>query len=162
MKRREAIGFVTAFVICSSAPGALAAPPHHHHHRVSALGGTCQGSASAIAQYCEEIPGARGGHPPGPGTPTLSVALPPAAVRRLTQAPRLWPLLRIPAAGAPPSGRGHLSGIAREATLSGSTPGATVDTASVWTPMLLVLAGIALLLGGVAALRRWRLAGPPS
>src|SRR5438270_9789307 len=103
MKRARGIGFVTAITLAIGAPGAVAASPHHHH-RTSALGGSCQGAASAIAQYCEVIPTARGGEHPGPGTPTLLSTLPSRAVRRIAPLPTR-PLLRIPAAaGLPASG----------------------------------------------------------
>ena len=155
----EGIGFVTAVLIWSGAGGALAAAPHHHH-RVSALGGSCRGSASAIAQYCEVIPGAAGGHHPASGTPTLSGTLPLGAVQQLAQGPQLRSLLRIPAAGvgnSRPGGHG-LAGAARPSAGIGQSG---ADATPLWTAMILVLAAIAVLLGGAEALRR-RLTGHPS
>jgi hypothetical protein len=149
MQRTGGVGFVTAVALAVGTAGAAAAPPHHH--RVSALGGSCVGTASAIAQYCEVIPGAGGGHHPRPGTPTLSWTLPSGAFAQLAHTPALRPLLRIPAASSrPETGLGALG-------TANAGPPAGVDSASVWTPMVLVLAGIALLLGGLAVVRRRRL-----
>lgn len=149
MKRTGAIGFVTAAVLWAGAAGAMAAPPHHH--RVSALGGSCIGSASAIAQYCEVIPGAGGGQHPGQGTPTLSATLPWPTVLHLATNPRFRWLLKIPAATRPGAGQGT-RGIATAGTSAPTSTG----SAALWTPMVLVLAVIALLLGAVEIARRRR------
>ena len=166
MKRMKGIGFVTAAVVWSTTAGAAAAPPHHHHHRVSALGGTCQGSASAIAQYCEDIPGAGGGHHPGSGTPTLSAALPAKAVRQLLHTPALRALLAIPAAAPGRAARGAQrpgagTGFApMNGTSAGVSSSTGADTAALWTPMVLILAGLAALLAGIEIVRRRRLGRP--
>lgn len=149
-KRTATAGFVTAAALWLGASGAVAAGPHHH--RVSALGGSCQGSASAIAQYCEEIPTPAGGQHPGPGTPTVSTTLPPAVVSRLGQAPRLRPLLRVPAAGRFPGANGL--GLA---TGSAGLSGRGADSTGVWAPLILTLALIALVLGAMEIGRRRRL-----
>jgi hypothetical protein len=162
MKRTGGVGFVTVVVLALSGTPALAGAPHHHHHRVSALGGSCVGSASAIAQYCEDIPGAGGGHHPGPGTPTLSATLPAGAVIQIAHSPSLRPLLRIPAAQ---NGRGAgqgapLTAPGRAAGTGASTGGASgADAASLLVPLILVLAAIALLLGGLETARRRRISG---
>lgn len=139
-----------AVTLLLGASGAIAAGPHH---RVSALGGSCRGSASAIAQYCEEIPTPGGGRHPGPGTPTVSSTLPPAVVSRLDRSPRLRPLLRVPAASAAFPGANGLG-------LAGGAPGLSgqgADSSSIWAPMILTLALIALVLGAVEIVRRRRL-----
>lgn len=150
-KRTATACFVTVLTLWLGASGAIAAAPHHH--RVSALGGSCQGSASAIAQYCEEIPTPGGGEHPGPGTPTVATTLPKTAVSRLDQSPRLRPLLRVPASSPAPAGlNGHGPG--------GGTPrlaGQSVDASSIWAPIILTLALIALLLGAAEIVRRRRL-----
>jgi hypothetical protein len=152
IQRTATAGFVTALTLCLGTSGAVAAGPPHH--RVSALGGSCQGSASAIAQYCEVIPTPGGGQHPGPGTPTVIGTLPPAAVGRLGHSPRLRPLLRIPAAsGLTPAGaNGH-----GPADGSSSLSGQGADSTSIWAPIVLTLALIALLLGAVEIFRRRRL-----
>jgi hypothetical protein len=167
MQRTGGVGFVMAIALGLTAAPAMAVS-HHHPRRVSALGGTCIGSASAIAQYCELIPGAGGGHHPGPGTPTLSATLPSGAVSQLEGSPTLRPLLRIPAAGG---GHGVRSGAGAAASGAPATLGSAfaghsssvgssgTDAASVWSPMVLVLAGIALLLGGLEIVRRRRFSG---
>lgn len=150
-KRMATAGFVTVVTLWLGASGAIAAGPHHR--RVSALGGSCQGSASAIAQYCEEIPTPGGGRHPGPGTPTVVTTLPPAVVNRLGRSPRLRPLLSLPAASPAPAGvSGHGT--------AGGTPGLAgqgADSSSIWTPIILTLAVIALLMGAVEITRRRRL-----
>jgi hypothetical protein len=151
MKRTTTAGFVTALALWMGASGASAAGPHHH--RVSALGGSCQGSASAIAQYCEEIPTPGGGQHPGPGTPTLITTLPPAAASRLGQSAALRPLLRVPA----PVGLGG-QGVAGGAT---SLSGQGADSSSIWAPIILTLALTALLLGAAEIVRRRRLVRHP-
>ena len=152
MKRTTTAGFVTAVTLWLGASGAIAAGPHHH--RASALGGSCRGSASAIAQYCEEIPTPGGGQHPGPGTPTLITSLPPAAVGQLGQSPRLRPLLRVPA----PIGRTP-AGVSGQALAGGgsSLSGQGADSSSIWAPIILTLALIAVLLGAVEIVRRRRL-----
>ena len=152
IQRTATAGFVTAVTIWLGASGAAAAGPSHH--RVSALGRSCQGSASAIAQYCEEIPTPAGGQHPGPGTPTLSSTLPGATVSRLGHSAVLRPLLRVPAA----------AGIARPGAnglgLGGggsSLSGQGADSTSIWAPIVMTLALIALLLGAVEIVRRRRL-----
>jgi hypothetical protein len=149
-KRTAAAGFVTAATLLLGASGAIAAGPHHH--RASALGGSCRGSASAIAQYCEEIPTPGGGQHPGPGTPTLITTLPPAVVSRLGRSAALRPLLRVPAANAALPGAGGLG-------LAGGAPGLTggADSSSIWAPIVLTLALVALVLGAIEIARRRRL-----
>jgi hypothetical protein len=149
MKRTGATGFVTAVTMWLGATGALATSPHDH--RVPALGGSCQGSASAIAQYCEVIPTPGGGEHPAPGAPTLLSSLPAGRLGHLTTNPRLRPLLRIPAPAGPP--QTGVRGVARPN--AGTSPGGA-DSSSLWTPLVLVLGLIALLLGGIeVARRRW-------
>ncbi len=159
MKRTGGVGFVTAIALALSAAPALATSAHHPH-RVSALGGTCVGSASAIAQYCEDVPGAGGGHHPGPGTPTLSATLPAGAVGQLAQSPSLRPLLRIPAAQNGPQGSAWtVSGSTGAPSRGSAITSGGADAAALLVPLILVLAAIAFLLGGLEIIRRRRVSG---
>jgi hypothetical protein len=66
-------------------------------------GASCSSTASAVNQYCEDIPTAAGGGTPPPGAPgppapSLATTLPKAAVRAATRK-RARALLSIPAPG---------------------------------------------------------------
>jgi hypothetical protein len=146
---------------------ALAAPP-------AVAAGGCGGPAqSALNQYCESIPTARGSQPPRAGTPALGTSLPSATVRRIDQAaggsdqagPGSDQAGRgSNQAGAASDQAGHSAPLARERALLtlpapnhvGSTRQAAVTARSalpLWLILLLVAAGLAL---ATAAAARWR------
>jgi len=115
--------------------------------------GACGGQpASAIDQYCEVIPGAGGGHGTGPGTRELASSLPTRTALRLLISHRYRSLLTIPAPA-----RIHGARVTSPKTLQQAPGGGSaVDTSSVWWPMFLILAAIALGLVGVEIARRRR------
>lgn len=122
-----------------------------------AAAGSCVGSASAINQYCEDIPGPGGSQPLGPGSPMLGSSLPPRTAARIARViSRRW-LLVLPAATIKPGGRaesalrpGGSSSIRRSST-------AAPSVSSIALPGILVMLGVAAALGLLAfAWRRAR------
>ena len=113
--------------------------------------GCTGGQISAVDQYCETIPAATGGHATHAGSPTLASTLGPGLVRRIGGGP-FRGLLSLPAAGRNGQGNGRVTspgrGVARD------TSQASVSSLPV--PLIAILAALAILLAGLAALRRRR------
>jgi hypothetical protein len=139
-------GVLMAAVWCL-APVAAAAPP----------GSPCaRNTVSALDQYCEQLPSAKGAQTPQAGTPALGPTLPPR-VQRALAAPR---------GAIPQQVRQQLRLLPASATApvphpgTGVTPGAATATPpSPWSlslPLILVLAAIALALLALAVARRRR------
>ncbi len=131
---------------------ALGAAPTH----ALAAGGCGAPANSALNQYCESIPTARGGQRPNTPAPSVGSALPPGVAQRIGQSganagvrssggralrsPAARQLLNLPAPV------GHVTLGAQRASVSGSS-------LPLW--LILVLAVAALLLAAAAAYR-WR------
>jgi hypothetical protein len=106
------------------AAGLCSTPAAVSAKAVSPFGVSCSGSAaSAINQYCEDIPSATGGHQVTPGVPALATTLRPMLRRALvrnapadTRAAR-QALLRLPAPGPPARASGaQPSAVGRDAS----------------------------------------------
>lgn len=167
---------------------ALAAPGASLASTQGALGGTCSNqSASALAQYCEDVPGSTTPNSGGPGSRPLGAALPHGVAARLASGAATRGLLTLPGATTG-TGKGQVNSAVRSlaslaaargspfrsaarvspvrSAASGSPPGnlsagrdgiaSTAATASVWPPILIVLALATLLVGATDAERRRR------
>ena len=121
-------------------------------------GAACAGppSVGAINQYCENIPGATGGHPSGPGTPAVSSSLPRRVVKRLTATGHAR-LLALPAAvtSSTPSRRGRAPSPVRPQQ-SGISAAASTDPLSPFILLLVALIALTLALMAAALIRRRR------
>ena len=151
-----AIALLTAAIALRTAakPATASTPP----------GGACSHQqASAVNQYCENIPSATGGNQAGPGTPPLSSQLAPSVSTRLGGAG-----VRVSGAPSRAGGRRHGRAQSRKASASRlfglPAPGAHLPfpdarhaAASGWSlfsGLLIVLAALAMALGAVAVVRR--------
>jgi hypothetical protein len=117
--------------------------------RAAQSAGTCAGppTVSALNQYCENVPGAAGGHTPGPGTPALATTLPPRVVRQLAStSPAHAANTRLLALPAPTAHRRSLPVLAAVRT----------NALSPFLVLILVLVALTLVLVGIATTRRHR------
>jgi hypothetical protein len=136
-------------LLLAAAIGILAAcPPPASAHASHAL---CNGSSgvSALNQYCEDIPGARGGSTPAPGQPSVATSLPPRAVAQLTKSParsKRAELLGLPAA-------------ADRVAIRTDLPAPSVAASAPWL-FIAILGAILVLAIGLLAARRRRPAAP--
>lgn len=130
-------------------------------------GAACAGpnGASALNQYCENVPTAAGGKVPGVGSASIASTLPPAITARIKALPAGDPrrrLLSLPTAAQTTAAPGR-----DRAAASGTPPGApgtrTVISSEIRTgpssiawPLVLVIALATVALLGVALVRRHR------
>jgi hypothetical protein len=116
----------------------------------------CAGSptVSALNQYCEDIPGARGGSTPVPGQPSVATSLAPRTVAKLSKSPahsKRAELLGLPAA-------------AQRVPIRVQQSSASIAAASASAPWLIIailaatLLGVGLLAAALATQRRGRMA----
>jgi hypothetical protein len=119
-----------------------------------AAGASCVGSASAINQYCEDVPGAGGSQPLGPGSPTLGPTLPRRTIRRVVRVSGGRWLLALPAATVKPGGQAERVLGARGSTNPAGRSPSAPSLSSLALPVILVMLGIAAALGLLAFARR--------
>lgn len=146
------LAFVLATAILFASPGAAMAGAGS-----SGTGTSCAANApSAVNQYCEDIPGATGGHQLGPGDVGLASVLPPAVRRALaasTTGPTRQGLLGLPA----PKSHARLKSAATRQTGTSEIAGGGW---SLFGGLLLVLGVIALLAIATMTAKRLRRTAP--
>jgi hypothetical protein len=164
-------GLIAVLALLILTPGAAVARRSADSRPGAACGGA---SASAINQYCEDIPAATGPSAPGPGTRALAGALPAPLVHALaTGSPGQGSGAGGGSASAGAGGRASAGGTtpnaatahqllllpapARRLPLIANTP-ATVDGSSLFTGLIIALAALGALVGlcGLAAARHRR------